>query len=265
MKAWRFIDSRTLPAVLNMAIDEAILAMHVEGQSPPTLRIYQWSPPAISLGYFQRRHGIDLVSCERQGIDVVRRLTGGRAVLHYQDLTYAVVAGTSDGLPSSAAGAYRLICEGLLTAFRTLGLEAELGHQDVIVPRSDICFLTSTTGDILHKGRKLVGSAQTWRCSSMLQHGSITLEPHVDVWANIQKDTSMARTDYEEMLKQRMTSIQEILGYIPETGEISRAIQDGMSRAFHMELKAGQLTPEELTLVQTVASRCAHEVANCGK
>ena len=218
MKTWRFLDTGASPGSLNMAIDQAILAMHARGESPPTLRIYQWSPPAISLGYFQRRHGIDLAACRRLGIDVVRRPTGGRAVLHFEDLTYAIVAGTTDGIPSSVTAAYRLICEGLLAAFRVLGFEAELGRQGAGSPRSDICFLTSTAGDMLHKGKKFVGSAQTWHGSSMLQHGSIVLEPHT-------RDTGHAPTEraldlqqlVRTVMEQRMTSVSEILGRVPGT------------------------------------------------
>lgn len=186
MSTWRVLDTGASAGSLNMAIDQAILAMHARGESPPTLRIYQWSPPAISLGYFQRCHGVDIAACRRLGIDVVKRPTGGRAVLHFGDLTYAVVAGTTDGIPSGVTAAYHLICQGLAAAFRVLGFEAELGCQGTGSPRSDMCFLTSTAGDLLHKGRKFVGSAQTWEGSSMLQHGSIILEPHPEILARLQ-------------------------------------------------------------------------------
>jgi len=242
-----------------MAIDQAILAMHAEGKSPPTLRIYQWSPPAISLGYFQRRHGIDLAACRRIGIDVVRRPTGGRAVLHFQDLTYAIVAGTTDGMPSSVTAVYRLICEGLLAAFRALGFDAELRSQGAKSPRSDICFLTSTAGDVLHKGRKFVGSAQTWHCSSMLQHGSIILEPYFEVLAGLQGGGLVASTNHEEMLKHRTTSVREILGYVPVTGEMGAAIRRGIAQVLGVELKEGELSPEEWVLAHGITNQHAEE------
>jgi len=249
------MDTGASTASLNMAIDQAILAMHAEGKSPPTLRIYQWSPPAISLGYFQRPHGIDLAACRRLGIDVIRRPTGGRAVLHFEDLTYAVVAGTTDGIHSSVTDAYRLICEGLLAAFRVLGFEAELGRQGAKAPRSDICFLTSTTGDIIHKGKKFVGSAQTWHCSSMLQHGSIILEPHLEVLVSIQGGGRVPSTNHEEVLKRGMTSVREILGHVPVTGEIGAAIRHGMAQVLGVEFKEDELSPEEWSLARKIAGQ----------
>jgi len=133
MNAWRFLDTGALPGALNMAVDQAILGLHANGKSPPTLRFYQWHPPAVSLGYCQKRHNLDLAACRRLGIEVVRRPSGGRAVLHMGDLTYAVIAGTADGMPSAVTAAYRLICDGLLQGFRRLGIDARLhidGHVD---------------------------------------------------------------------------------------------------------------------------------------
>jgi lipoyl(octanoyl) transferase len=259
MRTWRFVDTGASSASLNMAFDQAILTMHACGKSPPTLRLYQWSPPAISLGYFQRRHGIDLGACQRLGIDVVRRPTGGRAVLHFDDVTYAIVAGTVDGIPSSVAAAYHLIYEGLLAAFRTLGFEAELGRNGKKLIPSDMCFLTSTAGDILHEGKKLVGSAQTWHGSSMLQHGSIILEPHVEVWANLQGNRHVASPDYEEMIKRRVTSVKEILGFVPGSDEIGTAIQQGMSQVLGVEFKKDGLTPEEWAITHKISDQLIEE------
>ena len=259
MRTWRFLNTGASTAPLNMAIDEAILAAHANDKCLPTLRIYQWSPPAMSLGYFQRRHGIDLAECRRLGIDVIRRSTGGKAVLHFGDLTYSVVAGITDGMPSSVIAAYRLICEGLLVAFRALGFEAELRGQDAKSARSDICFLASTAGDIVYEGRKFVGSAQTWHGSSMLQHGSITLEPHLEVWVSLQGDRRALSPDYEETLRREMTSIKDILGHIPSPDEIAAAIRSGMSRALGVEIVNGELRSEELAQADEIAGQHAEE------
>ena len=259
MKTWRVLDTGASAGSLNMAIDQAILAMHARGESPPTLRIYRWSPPAISLGYFQRCHGIDLAACRHLGIDVVRRPTGGRAVLHFEDFTYAVVAGTTDDIPLSVTTAYRLICKGLLAAFHALGFEAELGRQGERSPRSDMCFLTSTAGDILHKGRKFVGSAQTWQGSSMLQHGSIILEPHSDILAKLQGSEHGPSATCEERLGRRMTSVREILGRVPGTGEIGAAMRHGMAEAMRVEFVEGKLSAEEWALAYEITDRHVEE------
>ena len=163
-----------------MAIDRALLSSYAGGDAPPTLRFYRWAPPAVSLGYFQKNHGIDLAFCREQGIDVVRRPTGGRAVLHQNDLTYSVVAGTADGISCCLGAAYRLICDALLAGFRWLGVEAGRGDEATKSSQPDICFLRSAVGDLVYQGRKFVGSAQTWEGKSLLQHGSIILESQVD-------------------------------------------------------------------------------------
>ena len=259
MRRWRFLDTGASTAAFNMAVDETILSMYAEGKSPPTLRVYQWSPPAISLGYFQRRHGIDLEACQRLGIDVIKRATGGRAVLHFCDLTYSVVAGTADGMPSSVASAYRLICEGLLAAFRALGFDSEFRNLSAKSPRSDNCFLSSTTGDILHKGKKFVGSAQTWHGSSLLQHGSITLEPHLEVWLSLREGNQAGSIDYEERLKREMSSIKEIMGRVPPIDETAAAIRNGMTQVLGMQFMKGELSSEELFLADKIANRYGEE------
>ena len=255
MSTWRFIDTGTSTASCNMAIDQAILFTHASGKCPPTLRIYQWDPPAISLGYFQRRHGIDRAACQNLGIDVIRRHTGGRAVLHFGDLTYSVVAGIADGMPSSVTAAYQLICKGLLTAFQVLGFNAEMRNSSGKSPRSDNCFLTSTAGDILYEGKKFVGSAQTWYQSSMLQHGSIVLESHHEVWIGLQGDRQVLSRECKADLENEMTSIGGILGYVPEKDEISNAILDGMTKALGIQLEKGDLNIDELTLANKIASQ----------
>ena len=260
MKTWRVLDTGASPGPLNMAIDQAILAMHARGESPPTLRLYRWNPPAVSLGYFQRRHGIDLEACQRLGIDVVRRPTGGRAVLHLNDVTYAIVAGTGDGMPASVTAAYRLICEGLLAAFRVLGFEAEPARQDAGPPRSDVCFLTSTAGDLLHNGRKFVGSAQTWQGSSMLQHGSIVLEPHTRTLSMLQWSGCSIPAAAEDGLEQRMTSVSGILGRVPGPDEMAAAIRHGMARVMGASFMEGQLSAEEWALAREITNRHVKEV-----
>ena len=111
MTSWRLLDSGAMSPSLNMAIDRAILALHANGQAPPTLRFYQWQPAAVSLGYFQKRHNLDLDICRQYGIEVVRRPTGGKAVLHLGDLTYAIIAGGCESPPAqSRAGPASLPC-----------------------------------------------------------------------------------------------------------------------------------------------------------
>lgn len=255
MNAWRFLDTGALPGALNMAVDQAILGLHANGKSPPTLRLYQWSPPAVSLGFCQKRHNLDLAACRRLGIEVVKRPSGGRAVLHLGDLTYAVIAGTADGIPSAVTAAYRLICDGLLQGFRLLGIEARMGRGIIKPPQQDICFLRGTLGSIVYQERKFVGSAQTWHASSMLQHGSIILVPQIEALVSLWPGSADSPVELRAKLEGRISSLQEILGQLPKMEEVKAAIRQGIARALGIRFDPAELTPEEWTLAKDLANQ----------
>ncbi|MFI5329442.1 MAG: biotin/lipoate A/B protein ligase family protein [Desulfobaccales bacterium] len=255
MNAWRFLDTGALPGALNMAIDQAILGLHANGKSPPTLRFYQWTPPAVSLGYCQKNHNLDMAACRRLGIEVVRRPSGGRAVLHLGDLTYAFIAGTDDGIPSAVTAAYRLICDGLLQGFRLLGIEAVMGRGVIKPPQMDICFLRGTLGSIVYQERKFVGSAQTWHASSMLQHGSIILAPQIDTLVSLWPGIADSPEARQTKLEGQITSLQEVLGRLPEVAEVKAAIREGLARTLEVRFDQGDLTPGEWALAQDMANQ----------
>lgn len=254
MKAWRLLDTGALPAALNMGVDLALLELHARGLSPPTLRFYRWSPPAISLGYFQRRHGIDAERCREMGLDVVRRASGGHAVLHWHDLTYCVIAGAAEGISRGPAAAYGVVTGGLQAGFSLLGVETERQSGDLSMRNGDVCFMRFAPGDLLHRGKKFVGSAQAWRRSSMMQHGSIVLEPQTEHWVRL-----LARSDSEAAglwarLASRTTSLAEITGRTVEPEELGDAIVAGMTQTLKAEFTPGGLSEEEWALARDMAS-----------
>lgn len=253
MKTWRFLDTGALSPACNMAVDRALLALHANGKSPATLRLYQWQPPGVSLGYFQRQHDLDLEACGRLGYEVVRRPTGGRAVLHLNDLTYAVIAGTAEGMPSAVTAAYQLIAQGLLQAFRLLGIEAKIGREQRDSQPTDVCFLRCTRGAIVHQKKKLVGSAQTWHGSSLLQHGSIIVKPQVDAWLALVKGEGESPAALRTRLAARLTSVEEILGRTPKLTELKEAIRQGMAQVLGVEFRSGELSAAEWTLARDLA------------
>jgi lipoate-protein ligase A len=255
MNAWRFLDTGAMSGALNMAVDQAILGLHANGKSPPTLRVYQWTPPAVSLGFCQKNHNLDMAACRRLGIEVVRRPSGGRAVLHLGDLTYALIAGTADGMPSAVTAAYRLICDGLLQGFRRLGIDARLGRGIMKPPQRDICFLRGSLGSIMHRDRKFVGSAQTWHASSMLQHGSIILMPQIEALVSLWPGSADSPAELRAKLEGRIISLQEILGRLPEMEEVKAAIREGISQALGIRFAPGELTPGEWTLAKDMANQ----------
>jgi lipoate---protein ligase len=160
-----------------MALDLWLFNQHCLGLHPPTLRFYTWSPAALSLGYHQSKFP-DFwrqLSWNNQPIDLVRRPSGGRAVLHQGDLTYAVIA---SGFAASRAEAYREICEFLIEGWRSLSISLEYGQTQRGYIHNPNCFGTATAADLTTpNGNKLIGSAQLRRGSAILQHGSIRLNP----------------------------------------------------------------------------------------
>lgn len=265
MKVWRYLDTGSLPGALNMAIDQAILGLHANGKVPPTLRFYQWTPPAVSLGYCQKNHNLDMAACQRLGIDVVRRPSGGRAVLHLGEITYSVIAGAGDGIPAAVSAAYRLICDGLVQGFSLLGIEAHVGGGIMKPPQVDICFLRGVLGSILYRGRKFVGNAQTWHASSMLQHGSIILLPQIEALVSLWHKNADSPEVLRNRLAERMTSVQEILGRLPENEEVKAAIREGITRGLGVRFEAGDLTADEIALAQDIATNQKENDFLCAK
>lgn len=160
-----------------MALDLWLFNQHCLGVHPPTLRFYTWSPAAISLGFHQAKFPDSWrqLSWNNQPVDLVRRPSGGRAVLHQGDLTYAVIA---SGFSASRAEAYREICEFLIEGWRSLSISLQYGQTKRSYIHNPNCFGISTTADLItSNGNKLIGSAQSRRGSAILQHGSMRLDP----------------------------------------------------------------------------------------
>jgi lipoate-protein ligase A len=185
MNIWRYLDTGPASAADNMAMDEKLLAEAVKGCAEPVLRFYTWNPPAVSLGRFQEvASSVNAEACRKHGIDIVRRITGGRAVLHRHELTYSVISPIGDDLfPNDVLGTYKVLASGLLAGFVRLGVHAEMvspsgdSAQLVKCDRSEpACFSSPSWYEILVHGRKIVGSAQRRLAGAFLQHGSILID-----------------------------------------------------------------------------------------
>jgi lipoate---protein ligase len=166
-----------------MALDSWLLEQHRLGYHPPTLRFYTWNPPAISLGYHQRRYPQTWqdLCWQGQAIDLVRRPSGGRAVLHQGDLTYAVI---TSGLQGNRTEVYQQICEFLIQGWRSLGINLHYGQAKRGYIHNPNCFGTATGADlVLTNGTKLIGNAQLYRGNGILQHGSIRLSTDASLYA----------------------------------------------------------------------------------
>jgi lipoate-protein ligase A len=180
---WRLVIDGPLDGALNMARDRSIQLARESGEAPPTLRLYRWRVPTITLGRFQDAAGVDLEACAARRVEVVRRSTGGRGVLHDDEITYSVVAGVADGVPRGVAASYVYLSRALAETYRTLGLDAQVTRRESGGRGSAACYLANTRADLSHGRAKLSGSAQVWHGSTVLQHGSFTRSRDVELEA----------------------------------------------------------------------------------
>lgn len=254
-QTWRFLDTGAAPGAWNMAVDEALLLCVGAGKGPPSVRFFRWRPACLSLGYFQPAHkDVALERCRALGIDVVRRPTGGRAVLHDRELTYSVVA--PEGHPVVRGGveaAYRSIAAGLVLGLGLLGADVRLGAHTPgpPLPRSGACFDTATASEATVRGRKLVGSAQVRRDGAVLQHGALLLDFDAALYLSLFRNGD---TLTPEELGQRVVSLREALGRDVAYAEVGAALREGFQRALGIELAPGELSPEERRIAQELAN-----------
>ncbi|MGI5818962.1 MAG: lipoate--protein ligase family protein [Armatimonadota bacterium] len=261
MKKWRLIESGFADGATNMAVDEAIAAAVAAGEQPPTLRFYGWEPPALSLGYHQELdEGIDRDAVARRGYGIVRRPTGGRAILHADELTYSFCI-RQDAIRGgqSTMESYREISRGIIAGLELLGAAVSLGAdeegpgpnfsgQDTYATAGadaakPICFAKTARCDLQAAGRKVVGSAQVRREGGILQHGSIPitidLEDQVAVMPG--SDGRISRT----VLAGAAMSVTELLGRPITFDELSEAVARGFALTFAVELAAAELSAQE--------------------
>jgi len=173
---WRYIPPIEASGEMQMAIDRYLLEQHRQGNQPSTLRFYTWQPAAISLGYHQKEYPDSWHNLTWQGkpLDIVRRPTGGRAVLHQGDLTYAVITSIP---PGKRLAVYKQICQFLIRGWRSLGIDLNYGQGAKEYIQHQNCFATATGSDLVTvQGNKVIGSAQLRRGKTVLQHGSMILD-----------------------------------------------------------------------------------------
>lgn len=259
---WRVITSGIGCSADNMAIDEAIVKAHAAGQVPPTIRFYGWQPAAVSLGYFQKAAAeVDLAECRRLGIDVVRRLTGGRAVLHDTELTYSIVVSEGHPLvPTTITASYRFFSQGLLDGLKLLGVEAQMTMPKAAYGQtkrrsaSAACFDAPSHYEVTYNGRKLIGSAQVRKEGVILQHGSILLDFNPQQVAAVLKLSAQAKERLAGMLSERAGSLAAAAGRQITWEQVCQAMQASFGPALGVELVADSLSHDEQSMAQDLAA-----------
>ncbi|KKM08910.1 hypothetical protein SY88_20780 [Clostridiales bacterium PH28_bin88] len=248
---WRLLDTGYLDGYTNMAVDEAVMVMHSRGAVPPTLRFYRWDPPTMTVGYFQDTgREIDLPACRERGVQVVRRLTGGRAVLHHQETTYSIVAREDHPVVTgSVLESYLRLSQGLLAGLKSLGVPAELSRGTPKQGDSAACFDAPSWYELVAGGKKLVGSAQTRRGGCVLQHGSIPLEMDAGMlFECLRFDNPAVRDRLKRSFAHQATSLTEVLERDVTHDEAASALAKGFAEALGIKLVPGFLTAEEMSL-----------------
>jgi lipoate-protein ligase A len=256
---WRLLDTGWSDGATNMAMDEAIMLAVAAGKSPPTLRFYGWSPPCVSVGYAQSLdQEVDLGACRRHGYTWVRRPTGGRAVLHVDELTYSVIAPLSEPrVRGDILTSYRRLSHGLLAGLRLLGCEAVQANP---LPAggpsaSAACFDVPSAYEILASGRKLVGSAQARRRRVILQHGAIPLEGDVARIGDVLVLSSQERQMLRRKLSSKATTLEAALGRKVSFHECAEALRAGFAQALNLALQPGELLSDEQVAMELLRAK----------
>jgi lipoate-protein ligase A len=234
-----------------MAVDEAIARAVAGGLVPPTLRFYAWEPPCVSLGRHQPLAAVDVARCAHLGYDIVRRPTGGRAILHTDELTYSLAAAQSHPLMSGLVlDVYLRLAEGLVDGLRRLGVEAEPA-PGTSRPGPDVsaaCFEVPSAYEIMADGKKLMGSAQNRRAGFVLQHGSLPLRGDLARLIECLVLPSDAESlNLRRSLAEHATTLEKAARRAIAFEEARDALAAGFESALGIELLPDDLTPAEQT------------------
>lgn len=258
MRQTRMIrESEFSGGVRNMAVDSAIAQAVGSGRQPATLRLYGWNPYCLSLGYGQRARDADTEGLRQRGWDLVRRPTGGKAILHGDELTYSLCLPLDHPLASGdIAESYRRISAGLLRALAMLGLPATANPANgsaLSEPSGPVCFVQPSQYEILVDGRKLIGSAQLRRKGVMLQHGTIPLGGDVARICDVLSFKSTAeRVEQRARTLQRALTLSQALGREPPWDEVATALERGFVDVFGLDMRPGELSAVEQADAETL-------------
>ncbi|MCI0860655.1 MAG: lipoate--protein ligase family protein [Chloroflexi bacterium] len=253
---WRLILSEPTSGAMNMALDEAILEAVTGLRMPPTLRFYAWNPPCLSIGYAQSVADVNPAAIKREGWDLVRRATGGRAILHTDEITYSITAPADH--PIFAHGvlpSYKRISLALISGLEKMGLLPELHTSHPRHPSNGnpVCFQNPSAFEIMVNGKKLVGSAQLRRAGGILQHGSLPLQGELGrICLALLYASDHLRQQAMREIGQHAISVEGALGNRISWADTARHLAAGFEEALNLRFSRQQ--PSEPEIVR------AHEI-----
>lgn len=249
LRQWRVIYDEPMDGRQNMAVDDAILDAVSAGHVPPTLRLYAWNPACLSLGYGQKESDVDYERAALYGWDVVRRPTGGKAILHTDELTYSVTLPADHPIAAGdIVSSYRTISQALMAALESLGAAPHADRKDRTQRGAPgaVCFEVPSHYEITVDGRKLVGSAQVRRKNGVLQHGTLPLTGDItricEVLAYPDEESRQAA---RIKVLERAITLEEALGQTITWTQAADAVLNGFRMVFDLEFEVGMLTAEE--------------------
>jgi lipoate-protein ligase A len=237
-----------------MALDETLLFFTSKKESPPTLRLYAWNPPTLSIGYAQKSGDVDLKAIADYGWNFVRRPTGGKAILHTNEITYSITAPLDNPVVvGTLLESYQKISQALLEALVLLGVTADstkmAGPTPTSISSNPVCFEVPSNYEITSKGKKLIGSAQARKSGGVLQHGSLPLI------GDITRITSVLRYNSEEeriadvqKLLAHATTVEMLEGKVISWQQAADALIQAISSALNIEFQPGNPTINELVM-----------------
>jgi lipoyl(octanoyl) transferase len=248
---WRLITTPPRHGAWNMAVDESLLEFVTRRASPPILRLYSWNPPCLSLGYAQPVADADQQALAHHGWQLVRRPTGGRAILHTDELTYAVIAPDDEPrLRGNLLESYQRISKALLYALQLLELPAQADGSPAILADSKspnpVCFEVPSNYEITAGGKKLIGSAQSRRLGGVLQHGTLPLSgdlARITQVLHFPEETERARAAHK--LLARATSVEAVLGRSVTWESAAACFVEAFREMLKLDFVSEQLTPAE--------------------
>ena len=257
---WRLLRSPLADGATNMATDEAILRAVADGAAPPTLRFFGWTPPCLSLGYAQPAGEVDRERLAQFGYGLVRRPTGGRAILHTDELTYSVIAPMDEPrVRGGVVESYQQLSAGLLAGLSHLGLsvraDKEYSAAETGPAKGPVCFEVPSNYEITvgtgGQPRKLLGSAQVRKQGVVLQHGTLPLSGDIGrICDALVFDSEAERLRVRARVHARATTVAEVIGRDVPWDEAANALAQGFAEALNLTLQAESLTPAETALAE---------------
>lgn len=251
MSTWRLLYTPPARGAWNMALDESILEHIHRGESIPTLRLYAWEPACLSLGHAQPFKDVDITRLRSRGWDVVRRATGGRAILHTDELTYSITAPADEPrVAGTVLESYNRLAQALLMAVQELSLPVEMKeHADGPVSQNlnPVCFEVPSAYEITVDGKKLIGSAQARRKEGVLQHGSLPLYGDLTrICDALVFPNEVARSEAAERLLARATTVESVLGHVVEWEMAAQAFVHAFEAQLDLQFERSELSKSEL-------------------